>query len=111
MKFSEIIKQTSELLRQRGRLSYRTLRMEFDLEEEQLDVLKEQLLDIEALAVDQDGKMLVWVGNSEEDKGRNGEQGSKEETAKRQLPVLNCQLPVPNPSLLTASPQPPNVAN
>lgn len=62
MKFSEIIKQANDLLQQRGRLSYRTLRMEFDLDEEQLDVLKEQLIDIEALAVDQDGKMLVWVG-------------------------------------------------
>ncbi len=64
MKFSEILKQASELLRQRGRLSYRTLRMELNLEDEQLDVLKEQLIDIEALAVDQDGKMLVWVGQN-----------------------------------------------
>src|SRR5262249_41228263 len=57
-------------------LSYRTLRMEFDLEEEQLDVLKEQLIDIEALAVDQDGKMLVWVGEGEKgatQKQSNGE--------------------------------------
>ena len=40
MKFSEIITQATDLLQQRGRLSYRTLRMEFDLDEEQLDVLK-----------------------------------------------------------------------
>lgn len=69
MKFSEIITQASQLLQQRGRLSYRTLSLEFDLREEQLDVLKEQLIDIEALAVDQDGKMLVWVGTAKKDKG------------------------------------------
>ena len=75
MKFSEIIKQATDLLQQRGRLSYRTLRMEFDLDNEQLDVLKEQLIDIEALAIDQDGKMLVWVGagiNAEKYKGISG---------------------------------------
>ncbi len=73
MKFSEIITHATALLQQRGRLSYRTLRMEFNLAEEQLDVLKEQLIDIEALAVDQDGKMLVWVGtDAEREKGKWG---------------------------------------
>lgn len=65
MKFSDIIKQASALLQERGRLSYRTLRMEFALDDEQLDVLKEQLIDIEELAIDKDRKMLVWAGDGE----------------------------------------------
>ena len=59
MKFSEILTQATALLQHRGRLSYRTLRLEFALDEEQLDVLKEQLIDIEALAVDHDGKIRM----------------------------------------------------
>ena len=65
MKFSEIVKGTREWLQRDGRLAYRTLKMEFDLNDEQLDVLKEQLIDTEELASDKDGKMLVWTGDSE----------------------------------------------
>ena len=62
MKFSETIEQASDLLQQKGRLSYRTLKLEFDLSEEQLEALKEELIDVQELAVDKDSKMLVWVG-------------------------------------------------
>src|SRR5262245_27132595 len=76
MKFSAIIEQASDLLQRKGRLSYRTLKLEFDLSEEQLDALKEELIEVQELAVDKDGKMLVWVGagaEGEKGKWRNGE--------------------------------------
>ena len=62
MKFSEMVEQASALLERKGRLSYRALKMEFALDDEQLDVLKEELIDIQELAVDKDGKMLIWAG-------------------------------------------------
>jgi class 3 adenylate cyclase/predicted ATPase len=62
VKFSETIEQASDLLQRKGRLSYRTLKLEFDLSDEQLDALKEELIEVQELAVDKDGKMLVWVG-------------------------------------------------
>jgi hypothetical protein len=62
MKFSEIVEQAKALLQRKERISYRALKMEFALDDEQLDILKEELVDIEELAVDKDGKMLVWVG-------------------------------------------------
>lgn len=61
-KFSAIIEQASNLLQRKGRLSYQTLKLAFDLNEEQLDALKEELVDVQELAVDKDGKMLVWIG-------------------------------------------------
>ena len=64
MKFSEIVEQAKTLLRRKERISYRALKLEFDLDDEQLDILKEELVDIEELAIDKDGKMLVWVGES-----------------------------------------------
>ena len=65
MKFSEIVKQAVALLQDSGRVSYRALKMEFGLDDEQLGVLKDELIDIQELAADKDGKMLVWVGESQ----------------------------------------------
>ena len=63
MKFSEIVKQASDLLRMSGRISYRALKVEFDLTDDLLDILKEELIDAKQLAIDKDGKILVWTGD------------------------------------------------
>ena len=62
MKFSEIVKETREWLQREGRVSYRALTREFELNEETLEDLKEELIDILELAADKNGKMLVWTG-------------------------------------------------
>ena len=53
------------MLQRRGRVTYRTLRLQFQLDEEQLEVLKEALIDAERLAVDEEGRVLVWIGGTE----------------------------------------------
>jgi len=79
VKFSQTLDQASDLLQRKGRLSYRALKLEFELSEEQLEALKEELIEVQELAVDKDGKMLVWVGNAEEDQGkRRTDTGRKE---------------------------------
>ena len=65
MKFSEIVKQASLLLKEKGRASYRMLQREFDLDAETLEDLKDELIEVDQLAVDKDGKMLVWTGGPE----------------------------------------------
>src|SRR5690349_19459163 len=65
MKFSEVVAQTLAWLQRERRVSYRALRLEFDLTEEVLDALKEELIEVKELAVDKDGKMLVWKGAEE----------------------------------------------
>ena len=60
MKFSEVVAQTLAWLQREGRVSYRGLRLEFDLTEDVLDALKEEFIEVKELAVDKDGKMLVW---------------------------------------------------
>jgi hypothetical protein len=62
VKFSEIVDQASDLLRRKGRVTYRALKLEFGLDEDQLDVLKEELIDGQRVAIDEGGKVLVWVG-------------------------------------------------
>ena len=65
MKFSDIIKQSVLLLQESQRITYRALKLEFDLTDEQLDVLKEELIEAREVAIDKDGKMLVWTGDGE----------------------------------------------
>jgi class 3 adenylate cyclase/predicted ATPase len=62
MKFSEIVKQAVVLLRDSGRMTYRTLKREFALDDEALEDLKFELIEGQEVAIDKDGKMLVWVG-------------------------------------------------
>ena len=62
MKFYDVVDQVVEQLKKRGRVSYRALQLEFDLSAEHLDTLKEELIDIQEVAIDRDGKMLTWIG-------------------------------------------------
>jgi class 3 adenylate cyclase/tetratricopeptide (TPR) repeat protein len=62
MMFEQILEQAIGFLQRRGRVSYRALQVQFHLEE-LLGVLKEELIEVQELAVDKDGKMLVWVGS------------------------------------------------
>src|SRR5262249_20836458 len=65
MTFDEILEQVITLLQRQGRVSYRALKMRFDLDDEYLDVLKEELIDAQRIALDEDGRILVWTGQAE----------------------------------------------
>src|SRR5882724_1870505 len=60
--FMAIVDQVIALLRQRGRLTYRTLQLQFQLDETHLEVIKDELLYGQRVAVDEDGRVLVWTG-------------------------------------------------
>src|SRR5262245_13756528 len=62
MHFEEILDQAMAMLQRRGRVSYRTLKLQFQLDEEALEALKEELIEVHRVAVDHEGRMLVWVG-------------------------------------------------
>src|SRR4029450_7416970 len=62
MTFEEILDQAIAMLQRRGRVSYRTLTLQFHLDEESLAAIKEELIEVHHLAVDHEGRMLVWAG-------------------------------------------------
>jgi tetratricopeptide (TPR) repeat protein len=64
MDFVAVVDQVSTLLHQRGRLTYRTLKRQFDLADAALEDLKEELIYGQRLAVDEDERVLVWVGDT-----------------------------------------------
>jgi class 3 adenylate cyclase len=65
MDFYAILDQVIVLLRQRQRVTYRALKVQFQLDDEALAALKEELIEAQHLAVDEAGRILVWIGNSD----------------------------------------------
>src|SRR5499426_1815677 len=62
MTFEELLDQAIALLQHRGRLTYRALKRQFNLDDDYLEDLKAELIQGQRLAVDEDGAVLVWVG-------------------------------------------------
>ena len=61
MTFDETLIQVLALLQREGRVSYRALKREFDLDDEFLEDLKAEIIDAKRLAIDEDSKVLVWA--------------------------------------------------
>ena len=64
MDFVAVVDQVIALLRQRGRVAYRTLKRQFQLDDEALEDLKIELIDSQRVATDEQGTVLVWTGES-----------------------------------------------
>src|SRR5262252_3663569 len=62
MDFYAVLDQVIELLRSRGRVTYGALKLQFGLDDEPLAVLKDEIIHAQRLAVDEDNRVLVWVG-------------------------------------------------
>ena len=64
MTFDEILDQALALLQRRGRLTYRALQRQFNLDEAYLADLTAEIIQGQRLAVDEDGAVLVWTGGT-----------------------------------------------
>src|SRR5215510_15150234 len=65
MDFYTLLDDVVKLLRLRQRVTYRALQRQFNLDEETLNDLKDELLYAQQVARDEDGCVLVWTGPSE----------------------------------------------
>jgi predicted ATPase len=63
MTFDEILAQALELLQREQRVSYRALKVRFQLDDDLLDAVKDELIYAKKLAVDEENRVLVWTGN------------------------------------------------
>jgi class 3 adenylate cyclase/tetratricopeptide (TPR) repeat protein len=52
------------MLQRLGRVSYRALKVQFQLDDDLLALLKDEIVQVHQLARDQEGKMLVWTGDT-----------------------------------------------
>ena len=65
MTFEEILDQAIAMRQRRGRVTYRALQRQFNLDDAFLEELKEELIHGQQLAVDEEGKVLVWSGETD----------------------------------------------
>jgi class 3 adenylate cyclase len=64
MTFEELLDQAMALLQRRGRLTYRALKRQFNIDDDYLEDLKAELIQGQRLAADEDGEVLVWTGDA-----------------------------------------------
>src|SRR6266568_5770269 len=57
-----VLDQVLALLRQRQRVTYRALKVQFQLDDEALEALRDELIEAQHFAADEAGRVLVWAG-------------------------------------------------
>ena len=62
MTFEELLDQAMAMLERRGRVTYRALKRQFNLDDDYLEDLKAELIEAQQVAIDEGGKVLVWTG-------------------------------------------------
>jgi TOMM system kinase/cyclase fusion protein len=102
MDFYAVLDQIVDLLRRRRRVSYRALQRQFGLDDDYLADLKMELIDVQRVALDQEGKVLVWLGDAGTPPAPALQPSQPEparptrtptpEAERRQLTVLFCDL-------------------
>jgi class 3 adenylate cyclase/predicted ATPase/energy-coupling factor transporter ATP-binding protein EcfA2 len=63
MTFDEMLAQVLELLQREKRVSYRALKVRFQLDDDLLEAVKDELIYAKKLAVDEENRVLVWTGD------------------------------------------------
>jgi class 3 adenylate cyclase len=114
MTFEEILDQAIAMVQRRGRVTYRTLKLQFALDDEQLATLKDELLYSQPQVIDDAERGLVWTGDTSAPPAyapwppssassvlpptqavqgaRRGADHAAPEAERRQLTVLFCDL-------------------
>jgi class 3 adenylate cyclase/tetratricopeptide (TPR) repeat protein len=65
MTFQDVLAQAIDWLQRDKRITYRALKRQFDLDDEYLEDLKDELIEAKQLAQDENGKVLIWIGDTE----------------------------------------------
>ena len=95
MDYEAILSQVVALLRREGRIAYRVLKRQLQLDDDLLEDLKDDLIYAKKLARDEEGKVLVWAGTQTEPSPPSGSpspEAHPPEAERRQLTVLFCDL-------------------
>jgi class 3 adenylate cyclase len=111
MSFDEVLSQTIALLQRERRVSYRGLKRCFGVDDAFLEDLKAEVVKAKKLAIDEEGEVLVWVGEDRVSGRASGPINAGEQAAltppdarpqtpdtswregdRRQLTVMFCDL-------------------
>jgi class 3 adenylate cyclase len=62
MDYDELVAKVIELLQREKRVPYRALKRRFDFDDDYIEDLKDELIYAKKLAIDEENRVLVWVG-------------------------------------------------
>src|SRR5499426_1159991 len=102
MTFDEILEQVIALLKRQGRVSYPALKIRFSLDDEYLEALKAEIIEAQQLATDENGRVLVWAGNT-----AGPSAAASQPTQPPPQPVVQAQ-PATQVEPLSSTPSPPD---
>jgi class 3 adenylate cyclase/predicted ATPase len=97
MSFEDVLAQVIVLLQRQRRVSYGAIKRRFNVDDDYLADLKDELIYAKQVAMDEDGKVLVWTGGTAELSVHEAAAWPAVATAlpeaeRRQLTVLFCDL-------------------
>src|SRR5262245_36541853 len=99
MEFETVLEQTIALLQRQGRISYGALKRRFQVDDAYLEDLKVELIEAQQLARDENGRILVWVGETDSQLSVRDNQAAlarierrTPDAERRQLTVMFCDL-------------------
>src|SRR2546423_15114442 len=99
MTFDEVLAQIIDLLKRQGRVSYPALKVRFSLSDEYLEALKAEIIEAQQLATDENGRVLVWAGDT-----ASGQAVASRPAQTTQQPAVQEQ---PSSQVAPLSPAPP----
>ena len=95
MSFLDTVVRVKSYLEAQGRVSFRALQREFELSDDALEGLVEELVDVQEVAA-RDGRILSWIGGARTEATATEPEPAKApqaaEAERRQLTVLFCDL-------------------
>jgi len=65
MDYDELVAKVIELLQREKRVPYRALKRRFDVDDDYIEDLKIDLIEAKRLAIDENNRILVWVGDAQ----------------------------------------------
>ncbi len=89
--FDAILARVLSLLQQEGRVSYRALKLRFNLNDDYIAALKDEIIEVKQQAIDRNGTVLVWTGGPSP-MTSPGMGGGTPAAERRQLTVMFCDL-------------------
>src|SRR6266480_3133111 len=66
MDYDELVAKVIELLQREKRVPYRSLKRRFDVDDDYIEDLKIDLIEAKRLAIDENDRILVWIGDAQE---------------------------------------------
>jgi class 3 adenylate cyclase len=99
MDYDELVAKVIELLQREQRVPYRSLKRRFDLDDDYIEDLKIDLIEAKRLAIDENDRILVWIGEEQEvaaPPARTTQQPAAQEQPSPQSELLPTVPPFPD---------------